>query len=165
MITLYDDELSTSAHAVRNLLSLLDVAHVRHTSTHPSGDADRIAIVVDADIEIRGSCAILVYLGRKVGRGRWLPVDAAGEGQVQQWLAVSRWPRERLVACLHARLRDHPYLVGRAPTIADIACYTPAKLAAGSDGHGAVRDWLARLETLPGFVVAPAPQHSSPRPS
>ncbi len=100
MIRLYDFELSGNAHKVRNLLSLLGVAHEivpvalsegEHKSPsflarNPFG---QVPVLVDGDTVVRDSSAILVYLGRKFGTGEWLPVDAVGEARVQEWLATA----------------------------------------------------------------------------
>ncbi|MFJ2994185.1 glutathione S-transferase family protein [Pandoraea sp. NPDC087047] len=55
-----------------------------------------------------------------------------------------------------AAAQASPFLTGATPTIADIACYT--YLAHAPEGnvslqpYGAVRAWLARIESLPRFV-------------
>jgi glutathione S-transferase len=196
MIRLYDFDLSGNAYKVRNLLSLLGVAHERVTvnllagaqrtpdflALNPFG---QVPVLVDGDVVVRDSSAILVYLGRKFGGGEWLPVDAEGEARVQEWLAtastvVADGPaharlielfgaegdleaaRERAHAVLarfEAQLEHTPFLAGARPTIADIANHAYITLA--PDGGVAlaaypyVRAWIERLAKLPGFEPAP----------
>ncbi len=60
---------------------------------------------------------------------------------------------------LEGRLQTNDWLVGDAPTIADVACYPYVAMA--SEGNlstapfPAVCRWLARIETLPGYVPPP----------
>jgi glutathione S-transferase len=192
MPILYDFELSGNAHKVRNLLSLLGVDHER-VPLDLGGGAQRtpeflernpfgqVPVLVDGDLTIRDSSAILVYLARKFGGNEWLAADAAGEARVQEWLAtatgdVSRGiafarlielfgaagdlvaARERAhedLARFEAHLSDRRYLAADHPTIADIANYSYIALAPDGgvtlDAYPNVRAWLARLEALPGF--------------
>jgi glutathione S-transferase len=196
MIRLYDFELSGNAHKVRNLLSLLALPHERVVVDLVAGEQrspeflalnpfGKVPLLVDGDLSVRDSSAILVYLGRKYGRGDWLPVDAEGEARVQEWLAVAsnevangpgfarlieifgaagdieeaRARSHDLLERFEAHLARHPYLAGEAPTIADIANYSYLALApdggVGLEAYPAVRAWLERLEKLPGFESVP----------
>jgi len=203
MIHLYDFHLSGNAHKVRNMLSLLDVEYDRvrvdllagkqrcaeFTDLNPFG---HVPVLVDDAVVIRDSSAILVYLGRKYGRGKWLPVDALGEARVAEWLAtatsdVAEGPgRARLIESFGAsgdiesarasahrvfevfdrHLDSNVYLACNGPTIADIANYTYLALAPDGgvdiDGYKNVLRWFERLGRLPGFE--PAPFSRSPRP-
>nr|WP_316630058.1 glutathione S-transferase N-terminal domain-containing protein [uncultured Brevundimonas sp.] len=100
MITLYDFHLSGNAHKARNLLALIGVDYELRPVDLVAGEQRQpdflklnpfghVPVLVDGDVAIRDSSAILVYLGRKYGRGYWLPVDAEGEARVQEWLAVA----------------------------------------------------------------------------
>ncbi len=203
MLRLYDFPLSSNAHKVRNLLSILDLEYERIRVDLLAGDQRsvefrainpfaQVPVLIDADEVVRDSSAILVYLGRKFGRGRWLPVDASGEARVAQWLAtastvVANGPgRARLIELFggagdlreaqtlslrvldvyEAHLANTAYLVGNAPTIADIASYTDLALA--PDGgidlsiYPCVLRWLERLHRIQGFE--PAPTTRRPRP-
>ena len=101
---------------------------------------------------IWGTIAILVYLARKHGGERWLPVDAEGEAEVTQWLSLAqneifyglgrarsmrgrRWHGTGTLEEAHAvaavalralegRLADRDWLALDRLTIADIACYS-----------------------------------------
>jgi len=192
---LYDFELSGNAHKVRNLLSLLRVEHERVPVDLLAGEQrspdflarnpfGQVPVLVDGDTVVRDSSAILVYLGRKLGGGDWLPVDAAGEARVQEWLAtastaVADGPafarlielfgadgdieaaRERahsVLARFDAHLDGRSFLAADRPTIADIANYSYIALAPDGgvalDAYPNVRAWLERLEKLPGFEPA-----------
>lgn len=117
------------------------------------------------------------------------PDDPAGAAQVEQWLAFSArltgslglarlhdmlnrpadidaaravgtlCLRELEAALVEARLRDHGFLVGDAPTIADIACFPYVMLAPDGgvslDPYPAIRLWTRRIRALPGFVEMP----------
>ena len=199
MIRLYDFTLSGNAHKVRNLLSLLAVEHERVPVDLLAGEQrtpefqalnpfGQVPVLVDGDTVVRDSSAILVYLGRKYGAGDWLPVDAAGEARVQEWLAtasteVAEGPgrarlielfgaegdleaaRERahaLLARFEAHLAERPFLATGRPTIADVANYSYIALAPDGgvslDAYPNVRTWLERLEKQPGFEPAPRPE-------
>jgi len=195
-IRLYDFHLSGNAHKVRNQLGLLGIAHelvnvelTEGEQRSPEFEAlnpfGQVPVLVDGDVVLRDSSAILVYLGRKFGRGEWLPVDAEGEARVQEWLAtatgeVAKGPgfarlitifgadgdlaeaQERSHALLEIfdrHLAEHAFLAGDAPTIADVANYSYIALAPDGgvslEPHAPVRAWIERLEKLPGFESAP----------
>jgi glutathione S-transferase len=60
---------------------------------------------------------------------------------------------------LAGRLETNDWLVDDAPTIADVACYPYVAMASEGDistaPFPAVGRWLARIETLPGYVPPP----------
>jgi glutathione S-transferase len=195
MIRLYDFPLSGNAHKVRNLLSLLGAEHEivpvdlaageqrspEFLALNPFG---HVPVLVDGDVVVRDSSAILVYLGRKFGRGQWLPVDALGEARVQEWLAVAsnevahgpgfarlitvfgadgdlaavQARSHALLERFEAHLESHLFLASDRPTIADIANYSYIALAPDGgvalDAYPRLRAWLGRLEALTGFAKA-----------
>jgi glutathione S-transferase len=196
MIRLYDFTLSGNAHKVRNLLSLLGVEHERVPVDLAAGEQGspafqalnpfgQVPVLEDGDTILRDSSAILVYLARRFGGGRWLPVDAVGEARVQEWLATASTAiadgpafarlielfgaagdidaaRERAHVVLEhfeAHLAQSPFLAAEQPTIADIANYSYIALAPDGgvalDAYPNVRAWIERLEKLPGFESAP----------
>jgi glutathione S-transferase len=142
----------------------------------------QVPVLADGDTVIWDSMAILLYLARRYGNGDWLPMDVVAEAQVMQWLAVSEnellygLARARAtlllkrpfnleqcqtegkagLAVMEQQLAGHEWLVTGRPTIADIACYPYVLLApAGEislDDYPHVRQWLARVEALPGWV-------------
>ena len=145
----------------------------------------QVPVLVDGEEVIRDSSAILVYLARKFGRGDWLPVDAVGEAHVQEWLAtaataVADGPEfARLIVVFgaagdlaeaqsrahsvlekfEAHLAGRTFLVGEAPTIADIANHSYIAMAPDGgvalDAYPSVRAWIERLEKIEGFVSTP----------
>jgi glutathione S-transferase len=196
MIRLYDFHLSGNAHKVRNMLSILGIAYDRIQVDLLAGEQRRadylemnpfgkVPLLIDGDDVVRDSSAILVYLGRKYGRGGWLPVDALGEARVAEWLAtatsdVAEGPgRARLIQIFgasgdleNARQRAHdvlgiferhlasrPFLACEVATIADIANYTYLALAPDGgvelDDYPSVRRWFDRLQKIDGFECAP----------
>lgn len=142
----------------------------------------QVPVLADGDTVIWDSMAILVYLARSYGNGAWLPTDAVGEAQVMQWLAVSEnellygLARARATLLLkrpfnleqcqtegkagltvmEQQLTGNEWLVAGRPTIADIACYPYVLLAPAGEisleDYPHVRQWLARVEALPGWV-------------
>jgi glutathione S-transferase len=78
--------------------------------------------------------------------------------------------RDAMAALDRGLARGAGWLVGDAPTVADIALYgyTHCGADAGVDprGHEHVAAWLDRIEALPGFVndMTPVPDHARERP-
>ena len=143
----------------------------------------QIPVLVDAETIIWDSMAILVYLARRHGDPHWLPVETLEEAQVMQWLAISEnellygLARARAVVklgrpfdlaqcqregisgldVLEQRMGNREWLATEYPTIADIACYPYVSLAEEGDvslePYPAVRNWLKRVESLPGWLT------------
>ena len=192
-IKLYRHPLSGHAHRVELLLALLqqptelvfvDLAKGAHK--HPEFLAlntfGQVPVIDDNGTIVSDSNAILVYLAKKYGNGRWLPEDPLGAARVQRWLSVAagqlafgpaaarlitvfgaRLNAEEVLARAHAlfqvmesELAKSPFLAGDSATIADIANYT--YIAHAPEGNVSLQDyphlraWLARIEALPGFV-------------
>ncbi len=101
MIRLYEHPESGNSHKVRLLLSCLQVPYesvnVDLLAGEQMGDAFRavnprgeVPVLVDGEVVLRDSMAILVYLARRHDPDRrWLPADPAGEGAVMEWLAFA----------------------------------------------------------------------------
>lgn len=146
----------------------------------------QVPVIDDGGTVVHDSNAILVYLALKYDAARrWLPAAPEAQAAVQVWLSAAAGPiafgpaAARLVTVFGATLdaqgaigRAHQllgvmepllagrrFLVGDAPTIADIAGYS--YIAAAPEGnvdlapYAAVRAWLQRIEALPGFVPFP----------
>ena len=143
----------------------------------------QVPVLDDDDVIISDSNAILVYLATKLGRTDWLPQDAKGAAAVQRWLSVAAGDlafgpaAARLITVfgakhnpddviarahvllkrLEAHLAGRDWLVGTAPTIADVALYS--YLSSAPEGnvdlsaYARVNAWLRRIEALPGFVA------------
>lgn len=114
--------------------------------------------------------------------GEWMPNTALEMARVERWLAMAagwlaegpgtarrakvfRAPLEltrphaiaaRLLTYMNAVLNESAFLTGTRPTIADVAMYTYTALAPEGDislePYALVREWLTRIESLPGFV-------------
>lgn len=142
----------------------------------------QVPVLDDDGTIVTDSVAILVYLAKKLRRTDWLPDDALAAARVQKWLSVAAgeiaygpaaarlitifgasFRVEEVVARAHAILKQidaelsgHPFIVGTAPTIADIALYS--YIASAPEGnvdlsaYAHVGAWLTRIEDLPGFV-------------
>jgi glutathione S-transferase len=145
----------------------------------------QVPVIEDADFTLADSNAILIYLALTYDADRtWLPPDARTQAEVQRWLgaaagplvrgpAVARWQRisgqgdgvalhaqsHQFFARVERHLQQREWLVGTAPTIADVALYSyTARAPEGGialDDYPHVRAWLARIEALPGFVALP----------
>ena len=168
MIMLYDYPLSGHAHRARLLLSLLKLEYVRKTINIRDGEnretaflklnpLGQVPVLVDEDVVLRDSTAILVYLASKYDPTRsWLPQDVVRAAQVQQWLttsvkelamglaaarAVKVFNRDvdhaaaveqshaLLKTLFEPHLENNDWLVGGKATIADIANYSYIAMA------------------------------------
>lgn len=195
MITLYDVALSGNCQKVRLALSMLGLAHELVPVDFMAGEHKReaflelnplgqVPVLVDGDVLLRDSQAILVYLARQYG-GDWLPDDAADQGRVAQWLSstaneIACGPAAARLCCLfeqrdglaaaqaqanaflsvlEAHLEGQDWLECGRPTIADLACYPYVALAPEGEielrPYPAVRAWIGRVEALPGYVAMP----------
>jgi glutathione S-transferase len=113
---------------------------------------------------------------------RWLPRDPLGAARVQRWLSVAAGPlasgpsmarvivlfnlstdaseviarSHKLLQVVEAELAGRPFLVGANATLADVANYSYIAHApegnVSLDAYPRVRQWLSRIEALPGFV-------------
>jgi len=142
----------------------------------------QVPVLVDGDTVVPDSNAILVYLARKLGRTDWLPETPEGAAAVQRWLSVAagdiaagpaaarlitvfgaQLNSEQVIARAHLvlgrmnqALEGRPWIAADHPTIADVALYSYT--ARAPEGfvdlmdYANVRQWLARVEALPGFV-------------
>lgn len=109
-------------------------------------------MLVDGDLVLRDSSAIMTYLAEKYDtEGKWLPRDPKHRAQVQEWLSTSvneiqngpfvvraiklfGVPADPVSAAnkaaalydalLEPHLTGRDWLVGDTPTLADLACYS-----------------------------------------
>lgn len=190
---LYHHPLSGHSHRARLFLALtgvphalvaVDLARKEHKTPeflrlNPFG---QLPVLVDGDVVVPDSIAIMVYAARKFGRRDWLPDEPAEAAAVQRWLSVStgeiyNGPCAARLITLFGYDLDAPQAVARAhailaridaqldgrswialdrPTAADAALYS--YVSAAPEGnvdlapYGHVLAWLARVEALPGFV-------------
>ncbi|WP_374438956.1 glutathione S-transferase family protein [Inhella sp.] len=162
---LYHFHLSGNAHKVRLALSLLGLPYEAEV---PSGGAHKateflklnpfgqVPVLVDGEVVVRDSQAILAYLGQRYGGDAWWPREAGRLAQVVAWLstaanevahgpnllrlhhkfgrpidvAAAKARTAALLAVLETVLTTQPWLVdGAAPTMADLAVYPYIALA------------------------------------
>lgn len=150
----------------------------------------QVPVIEDGDFTLADSNAILVYLALQYDPDRrWLPADVRVQAEVQRWLgaaagplvrgpAVARWQRltgqsdgsafhamgQHLFERMEQHLQQRSWLVGDAPTIADVAMYSYTVRAPEGglplEPYPQLRAWLRRIEALPGFV--PMPETTAP---
>ncbi|WP_311276710.1 glutathione S-transferase [Methylobacterium sp. WCS2018Hpa-22] len=193
---LFHMALSGHAHRARLFLSLVgadceivevDLAAGAHKTPdflalNPFG---QVPVLVDGDVVVPDSNAILVYVAKTLGRTDWLPEDALAAARVQRWLSVAAGPiafgpaaarlitvfgarfdtaeviarAHQILGRLEAELTGRDWIAADHPTIADVALYS--YVAAAPEGnvdlgpYSEIRAWLGRIEALPGFVPFP----------
>ena len=193
MITLYGAPVSGNAYKARLLLNLLEVEFEEIDVNLRAGEnragpflalnpRGQIPVLVDGEVTVWDSQAILVYLARRYGEA-WLPADPAPMAEVMQWLAVSEnellFGLARARAVLHfgrdfdlassqaygraglkvleQHLAGNEWLAAGRPTIADVACMPYVALShmggISLDDHPAARAWIDRMRALPGFIA------------
>lgn len=145
-----------------------------------------IPVLEDGNVVLADSTAILVYLALQYDdSGRWLPREPVAAARVQRWLSTASGKiaygpaAARLVTVFgapidHERVKsiavrlfdtmegelESRYLVGDAPTLADVAAYS--YIAHAPEGgvslkpYPRIRAWLDEVRALPGFVGMPA---------
>lgn len=100
MIKLYGHELSGNSYKVKLMLSLLridyewikvDLLKGEHQTAeflalNPFG---QVPLLIDNDMTLADSQAILVYLARRYGGDRWLPNDPESLSRVVRWLSTA----------------------------------------------------------------------------
>lgn len=166
---LYSRESSGNSYKARLLLGFLALPYEKieierggdgrnalpadYLSLNPRG---QIPTLVDGDVVLWGSTAILYYLAlTHDGQRRWMPAGARAGAEVMQWMELAqneilsglaiargiiRWGfKEDLAACqakglkalavMEARLSRHEWLAGAQPTIAECACFPYTALA------------------------------------
>ena len=164
---LYDVDISGNAYKCRLLMSILGIDYEtvpvdmakgenrspEYLAVNPFG---QVPTLVDGDLVLRDSQAILVYLARKHSADDWLPLDAAAVAQIVSWLAfaenelhhgaaiaraahtfeipgidlpMAQKRTVRSLKLLNGQLAGRDWLVLDRPTIADIACYPYVALA------------------------------------
>lgn len=132
---------------------------------------------------------LVYLAGRYDNARKWYPEDAETQGQIAMWLSFAGgeimnssaarlhdmlfydFDIDKVRAAARAAFRvldEHltereidgaNWIVGDAPTIADIACFPYVALSADGgillDDYNAIRRWIARFKTIPGFIIMP----------
>lgn len=98
-IKLYSTQLSGHGHRVELLLKMLGLdyqfidtpASIRLTDAfYQLNPMQQIPVLIDGDLVLTDSNAILVYLAKKYApQSHWLPEDPIGAAQVQKWLSIA----------------------------------------------------------------------------
>lgn len=143
----------------------------------------QVPVLVHGDFVLPDSNAILVYLSEQFpGAAPYWPREAQARGTIQRWLSIAQGPlvqgpatarvikvfgrkldpeqpianAHHLFSLLELELADRDFMLGKAPTLADIALYTYTAHApeglVSLDAYPLIRAWLARIEALPRFV-------------
>jgi glutathione S-transferase len=162
MLTLYHNPFSQHARRVAALLEEVDIPYTSiHVALNEGAHmaADYLAVnpnhqvptLIDGDVKIHESNAILRYLCQKYELSRWYPADLTVRASIDQWLdwnqsrlsrsvidivlnkvfagpdadkdAIRRGEQNmiELSAILGAGLETHDFLAGGSPTIADLS--------------------------------------------
>lgn len=130
----------------------------------------KVPALVDGDLKLAESGAILLYLADQYGPG---PLSSAQRAELAQWIlfanatlgpgVFSEATRDRempwLFSVLNDRLEKQPFLLGDTFSAADVAvgamlAYIPLMLKIGFDGYPAVDAYLKRLAERPAFQKA-----------
>jgi glutathione S-transferase len=189
-IQLYDVPKSGHCHRVRLAASVMGVAAetisvmdmegqrqgAAYLAINPFG---QVPTMVDGDISVRDSIAIIQYLERVHSAGQgWMPSDPAERAQVDEWFAVAagvmfRGPNTarliklfsvpgdydaakaisaKLFNLMEEHLQERTWLVGDRATLADVACYS--YIAVANEGEldlGPYTNIRAWLTTVQGL--------------
>ncbi|NHC35160.1 glutathione S-transferase family protein [Scytonema millei] len=196
MIQLYDFVLSGNCHKVRLLLSMLNLDYEsvpvnlkagehkteRFLQLNPCG---QVPVLMDGDVILRDSQAILVYLARRYGGEDWLHLEPEAIAKIMQWLSfaaneianslaaarryfifqgqldidLTQQKAHQVLQILDRHLTNNQWLECSHPTIADLACFPYVGLAADAkvalDNYPHVITWCDRVKQLPGYVSMP----------
>lgn len=196
MRVLYGFPISANTHRVRVLLRMLNLEFQEVTIDIPGGEhkspkfleinpLGQVPVLVDGEVVLRDSHAIMVYLARRYGGERFLPNTPVDQARVLQWLFFSANEMQNgpHMARLHHLLgvpmdidavttqaraalqRIEDQLSGRDwlefgfPTLADLACFVQAGVAPEAkialDVYPNIRAWIGRIKALPGYVGMP----------
>jgi glutathione S-transferase len=192
-VKLYHLTLSGHSHRARLFLSILGVeAELVEPANGPrSPDFLRlnpfgqVPVIVDGDVVVADSNAILVYLAKKFGRTDWLPESPAEAAAVQKWHSVASneiangpcaarlitvfnarlnaqdaiAQAHRILALVDGALEGRDWIASSRPTIADLALYSYTSHAPEGNvdvsRYANILIWLKRVEALPGFLPFP----------
>ena len=194
---LYDLELSGNCYKVRLFAALAGIDITLEPVDFLAGDHKRspvidlnpwgeLPVLVDGEVTLRDSQAILVYLAKAYGGAQWWPEGAAQQGEVMQWLSVAsseirNGPNnarlidkfgyelnketalaasDHILPLIEQHLATNEWLALGRPTIADCAVFPYVGLAheGGIDlsQYPGINAWMSRIKQLPNFISMPA---------
>ncbi|MGD0074877.1 MAG: glutathione S-transferase family protein [Candidatus Binataceae bacterium] len=171
MITLYNMPLALNCYKVRLLLGLLDIKYKREPidllkdehktskflALNPFG---QLPVLIEGDLVLRDSQAILIWITRKYGNESWMSRDPDQEAIVNGWLSAAAYElrlgpydarlaklfpwlcvnvnavkqnSERALRLYEDRLKDRKWIALDHPTVADVAAF-PALSQCGDGG-------------------------------
>lgn len=170
----------------------LDLTNVNDLDGGRSGDAflklnpfGQVPVLVDEDLVLRDSLAILRYLARRYGPAGWWPKDPKTQAEIDAWFGTAasfvflgpnraRLIRkmgagfsydeaqsytQRLFTAMDAHLDGRDWLVGAHVTLADVACYSYIAVAHEGDQSPSdtpnIHRWMRNLRGLSGFFEMP----------
>ncbi|OIQ97900.1 dichloromethane dehalogenase [mine drainage metagenome] len=158
-LILYGTPLSGHAHRVESFLRLLNLPYdYRDTPADRRKQPDFLAlnplgeipVLVDGDLVLADSNAILVYLARRYAPdSRWYSADPVIAAHIQRWLAIGSCEvrtgpalaraiclfkrgghldeaqaiARKLLVLMDGHLAGRAWLADAVPTIADLSCY------------------------------------------
>lgn len=194
MITLYGTPLSGNTHKVRIALAFLGLPWDERLTDAAARQSDayraltpmaQIPLLVDGDVTLRDSQAILAFLAARHRAGVWDGHTPEERGEIALWLshaaneiangpAALRLARRfgisipedhaaavtaRFLPVIEAHLAHRDWLVGGRLTIADLAA-SPYLALMGDAGieladWPAIDAWTRRIAALPGFPAMP----------
>lgn len=145
----------------------------------------QVPVLIDGNVTLRDSQAILVYLARRYGGEDWLPLDPESMAKIMQWLSFAaneianslaaarryfifkgqldidstQQKSHQVLQILDRHLTANQWLECNRPTIADLACFPYVGLASEGkvalDNYPHVIAWCDRIKQLPGYVSMP----------
>ena len=192
-IKLYRHPLSGHCHRVELFMSLLglpyeteDVDLVAGAHKAPAflklNAFGQVPVILDGDVVLADSNAILLYLAERYAPGRWWSSEPLQAAAVQRWLSAAAGDlasgpatarlitvfgknadpapviarAHALFSVIEGTLAETRFIAGDSPTIADIALYSYTSHApegnVSLDTYPRLKAWLARIEALPGFI-------------
>jgi len=178
-LTLYEHEVSGNAYKVRLFLSLIGLPFAAERVDLFKGAGQQpeylaisalgqVPALVEDGNALRDSQAILFYLARTRGNGRWIADDPLGQARTIAWLSLAanelangpaalrvaaRFKRpidtawanvvtQRAFKLMQSTLSGQPWLMpGDHPSIADVACFPYTALA--HEGNVSVAEYPA----------------------
>lgn len=196
MIKLYEIALSGNCHKVRLLLSMLGIPYESIAVNLAAGEHlepgflalspfGEVPALVDDDVVVRDSNAILVYLASRYGGEQWWPQAPVLQARIASWLSTAaneiaagpnslrlhyKWGREidvvraekvsaKTLRILDAQLSNSQWLIGDRFSIADLAIYPYVALSPEGrvdlESHKPILRWIADLRGLPGYTGMP----------
>ncbi|MEN1727476.1 MAG: glutathione S-transferase family protein [Pseudomonadota bacterium] len=143
VLQLDSGEILTESNAILNYLA-------EGTSFSPDSSLAR-ARVLEWQFFEQYSHEPFIAVARYIKRYLGLPEERRADYEAKQVGG------HKALAVMEQKLADAEYLVGEAPTIADISLYAYTHVAheGGFDlaPYASIRAWIARIEALPGYVA------------